>query len=252
MRRLVLPFDAYQLSLSEYYTVSAAQDRLIRSCMGNLGHEWAPVDRPSNADDSKNRRRYGVIETTVAERFGYHAPEKLLNPYQVAQREEQREAALSPDARKVALDPTHGCSIKSYRRLLRGADADYRRLNKLDAKDFKSAQTAPVMREALKSWSTCMRGKSYDYATPDEAIEDPRWWKDPRASASEKEIATAKTDVQCKRRTKLIRTWFATEKALEKKTLRQHEQYFHELAAAKQRQLRAAHAILADHGGAGQ
>ncbi|MGI5470007.1 hypothetical protein [Streptomyces sp. CA-132043] len=244
--RLVLPFDAYQLSLAEYYTVSTAQDRLIRACMGRLGHEWTAVDRPAQAVELKNRRRYGVIEPAVAKRFGYHAPKELLDPYQVAQLEEEREAALSPEAKKAALDPSDGCSLKAHRQLLRGTATDYRKLDTLDTKNFKDSQTAPAVKRAVRAWSTCMHDEGYDYPSPEEAVNDPRWWENATASASRQEITTARADVRCKQRTDLVRTWFAAEKNLEESTVRQHGRYFHGLKTAKLRQLRTARAVLTD------
>ncbi|MFI9031071.1 hypothetical protein [Streptomyces sp. NPDC053560] len=264
VRSLVLPFDAYQLSLAEYYTLSAARDRLIRTCLGRLGGEWPVIDRPARAVDWKNRRRYGVIETDVAARFGYHAPQNLLSPYPaVVQREEQREAALSPRARKAALDPRHGCALTADRQLLRGGDADERKLHTLDATAFKQSRSDPSVKKAQQAWRTCMREEHHPYTSPEAAVNDARWWKEDTAAgaseetnntsadASGEEIATAKADVRCKQRTAFARTWFTAEKTLQEKSVREHAHYFHGLKTAKLRQLRTARAVLKAEGARG-
>ncbi|MEU7484828.1 hypothetical protein [Streptomyces sp. NPDC042319] len=261
----MLPFDAYQLSLAEYYTLSAARDRLIRTCLGRLGGEWPVIDRPAKAVEWKNRRRYGVIETAVAARFGYHAPQNVLSPYPaVVQREEQREAALSPQARKAALDSHHGCALTADRQLLRGTDADERKLDTLDATAFKQSRSAPSVKKAQQAWRTCMREEHHPYTSPEAALNDARWWKedaaagsseekaDTSAGASDEEIATAKADVRCKQRTDFAQTWFTAEKTLQEKALRQHAHYFSALKTAKLRQLRTARAVLNAGGDGGR
>ncbi|UNO39400.1 hypothetical protein [Streptomyces sp. MST-110588] len=80
-RSLVLPFDAYEQSLDEYYTVKAAEDLLVRQCMRERGFTWKLLHR-TTADTTglKNRRRYGVIEPDVARTLGYHVVPGLLSP----------------------------------------------------------------------------------------------------------------------------------------------------------------------------
>src|SRR4051794_7492976 len=80
---LPLPFDAFSPSLAARYTIENARDRLTRDCMTAKGQDWKVIQRPMGLKDLRNRRRYGVIEMKIAERYGYHVPEGLLTPADV-------------------------------------------------------------------------------------------------------------------------------------------------------------------------
>ncbi|WP_128512407.1 hypothetical protein [Streptomyces inhibens] len=74
-RRLVLPFDAYAISTPQIHTIESAEDLLIRDCMREHGRGWNTLPGPSGIDWApSNRRRYGLIESEIAARFGYHLP----------------------------------------------------------------------------------------------------------------------------------------------------------------------------------
>lgn len=245
-RRLVLPFDKYVLSLEEYYTVSNASDLLIEKCMRKRGHEWKHVERPHDVDEVKNRRRYGVVESAVAERFGYHAPEVLINPYGVKKQEASRENGLTPGAKAAALS-RDGCVAKADERLSGGREPDYDKLSELDARIFAESQKAPEVERAMKAWSACMRKQGFEYDKPAEAVNDSRWWPEgssdeSAASRLEKETATA--DVRCKDRTGLVGRWFSAEKRLEREQIEKTPGFFRELASLKEKNLRNARAVI--------
>lgn len=246
-RRLILPFDRYVLSLEEYYTVSNASDLLIQKCMRKRGYEWKTVERPSGAVEVKNRRRYGVVESPVAERFGYHAPEELINPYGVKEQEASREKELSAGAKTAALSGD-GCAVKADERLSGGREPDYDKLSELDARIFEKSQKVPEVERAMKAWSECMREKGFEYDKPDDAVNDDRWWSkqssDESAGASRREKATASADVRCKDRTGLVGLWFSAEKRLEREQVKETPGFFRELTSVKEESLRNAHAVI--------
>ncbi|SCK13319.1 hypothetical protein [Streptomyces sp. WMMB 322] len=246
-RLLVLPFDRYVLSLKEHYTVSDASDLLIEKCMRKKGYEWKSVERPPDAVDVKNRRRYGVVESAVAEKFGYHAPEELMNPYEVKEREASREKELSPGAKTAALSGD-GCAVKADERLSGGREPDYDKLSEIDARIFEKSQKVPEVERAMEAWSACMREKGFDYDKPAEAVNDARWWSkgssDESAAASRRERATASADVRCKDRTGLVGLWFSAEKRLEREQVEKTPEFFRELASVKKENLRNARAVI--------
>lgn len=248
-RRLVLPFDRYVLSLGEYYTVSNASDLLVEKCMKRHGYDWERIDRPLDAAEAKNRRRYGVIESAVADRFGYHAPEKLLNPYDVRQREEARERKLTAGAKAAALSSGDGCVALADKRLSGGREPDYDKLSEFDARIFENAQKVPAVEGAFESWSACMREAGFEYDEPDEAVRNSRWWSEEpgpgeSAGASRLEKATASADVRCKERSDLVRLWYGAEKKLERRQIEETPAFFRELASVKEENLRNARKVV--------
>ncbi|MFJ8631062.1 hypothetical protein [Streptomyces sp. NPDC093568] len=249
---LVLPFDAYELSHEESFTVAKARDLLIRSCMRRRGHDWKTLDYPAHVDDLKNRRRYGVIESEVARIFGYHAtPEILSAANDVTERRKERDEQLGPDAVKAAYNEKNGCGYQANDFLQRdGANADYDDFNKLSSGLLDRAKKQPEVVAALRGWESCMRKKGYTYRTPDEAIADPRWWTEKSAAetadqASRKEeIATAVADVRCKQRTRLVKVLYATESRLQRQAVAHRHTYFEQLASAKAKNLRHARDVI--------
>ncbi|MGK5630410.1 hypothetical protein [Streptomyces sp. URMC 123] len=244
-RALVLPFDAYEASLADYYTLRDAQDALTRTCMRERGFDWPVIDRPTAVDENRNRRRYGVIEPAVAERFGYHATPDLLDPYGVSGREDRRDARLSDEEDRAANAPDTGCVITAHRKLLDDAraDVDLKLFNDLGERALAAARDEPDTARALREWSACMRGAGFDYPGPYEAMKDDRWWKDDTLPTRQ-EIAVAVADVRCKQRSGLVEAWFAAEKRLQERAIRDHPAYFTALKDAKQRHIATARAVL--------
>ncbi|QUH01925.1 hypothetical protein HUO13_14910 [Saccharopolyspora erythraea] len=245
-RNIVLPFDSYELSLSDYYTISDAQDVLARECMRDRGLEYPVIDRPTDAEEVKNRRRYGVIEPLVADRLGYHVNEHMPDPYGIAKKEEVRQAGLAEKEAEALGDPEVGCSALAYKTLVREADSDVSTdlFNGLGEKIMAESQTEPEVARALREWSECMSSAGFDYSNPYEAAGDDRWWKEGGELASKEEVVAARADVRCKQRVGLVGIWFEAEKKLQQNAIREHPEYFAELAAAGQRHIAAAKAVL--------
>jgi len=243
-RGIVLPFDEYVLSLKEHYTVSTASDLLVEKCMRKRGHDWKRIDRPSDATEVKNRRRYGVIEPAVAKSFGYHAPDEMMNPYDVPKREAARESKLPADAKAAALSSADGCVLKAEERLSGGREPDYDKLSEFDARIFEESKKTPEVDRAMKSWRTCMRKQGFGYDEPDEAVRDSRWWSDKSAGATPREKATASADVRCKKQARLVRLRYSAEKKLEKAHIKANPAFYRELTSAKKENLRHARSVI--------
>jgi hypothetical protein len=245
-REIVLPFDGYELSLGDYYIVSNARDALTRTCMRHGGFDWEIINRPAEVDEARNRRRYGIIEIPVAERFGYHANDELLDPSGISGKGRARDRELSPEAARAANSPDTGCAVKASKKLAKDAEADVgtKMFHTLGDRAMANSQKVPDVAQALRKWGECMQRKGFGYSTPRQAVNDDRWWSKGSDRPSKREIAVAVADVRCKQRTALVKVWFEAEAGLQRAAIREHSGYFKKLAESKQRQVAAARAVL--------
>ncbi|WP_437105686.1 hypothetical protein [Streptomyces sp. enrichment culture] len=231
---IILPFDAYELSLEETYQDSAARDELIRRCLEKEGYDWPAIEYPKGVQDPKNRRRYGVIEMPVARKFGYHPAPGMLGSRDVVEQRERRDKSLSAEALKTVYNEKDGCGKKASGYLLRnGGKADYDLLRQLSAEIFKEARSKPEVKKASRAWTSCMAEKDFNYKAPADAIADERWWSEESDRASSAEIATAVADVECQDRSGLINALYRTEKQLQQQAVIEHQRYFDSLMRAK-------------------
>ncbi|MCF1595467.1 hypothetical protein [Streptomyces muensis] len=242
VRDLVLPLDAYQLSVNEIYLIESAKDVLTRACMKKRGHDWDVIDERGRFPDLRNRRRYGVIEMPVATEMGYHTNARLLGSTEVTARKMDRENALDADERNDALDPENGCYRLAGDELARGTHVDDDLVDKLSSGSLKSALRNPDVSAAVRSWSRCMAEQGHEYKDFYTVGEDPRWANSEKPSRAERK--TAEADVRCKDRVGLVKLLRETEVAVQERDIRRHKEYFAEVASAKQRHLDAARAVL--------
>ncbi|MFP3990310.1 hypothetical protein U9R90_23195 [Streptomyces sp. E11-3] len=244
-KRLILPFDEYILSTYEVHTVESAEDVLVRDCMRDQRKQWSYLPRPSRRVlDPPNRRRYGVIESGVADRFGYHLPPERP---EVSRRSDAWDARskLPRDVQLAAYgaDGVSGCWEGAHESLLRNVPTvDDSLLNKWIKKDFDKAMRHPDVVRALGKWSRCMKEEGFAYPDPLSAAEDPAWSKTDRPSR--RELSVAKADVQCKTKVNLVSAWSRVETTLQREAIRRHPDHFNKLKLVKERHLDAARKIL--------
>lgn len=241
---LTLPFDAYSPSLAALYTISNAQDRLTGECMTAAGLEWKVIARPMTVKDLRNRRRYGVIETAIAEGYGYHVPTGLLTPSSVEKLYDAREASLSQSQKDAAYSRT-GCAARAARRFQQPTDTATGRLTEWDRASLLGSQRESGVAEALASWRGCMQQRGYSYPDPLAAASDDRWWADASAGPSPAEQAVAVADVACKDRSHLVDAWRGAESRIQREAIRRHGAYFGKLASDLEHDLAQASAVLA-------
>lgn len=242
VERLQLPFDAYSFSLADLYTISNAQDLLIKECMQARGHDWEIVTRPTEVKDLRNRRRYGVLEIRIAQQFGYHAPPGLLTPLDVEQQYDKRESGLSESQKEIAFG-TDGCGYEATTRLQPAASPDPSLLDQLSRESLEESQAEPTVAAAIVSWRECVRRMGFDYQNPFAAISDPQWWTDDSVGPSPQETAVAVADVSCKQQTGLIDLWHAAEVRIQERLIAQYPDYFHQLSVAMKEELAATQAL---------
>ncbi|MDG4858259.1 hypothetical protein P8605_08860 [Streptomyces sp. T-3] len=248
-REIALPFDTYKISVAEDLLIDSATDILIGRCMKAQGMRWTQLP-PAGARDVSppNRRRYGLIEEKVAERFGYHAPPESARAERRAAAEENREAGLS-DAEFVAANGRSGdggCWKEAYRQVVEdssgsGAGYDYEFLNTAAADAFEKSRRESGVQQAFHSWSACMKKSGFNYTDPLNAAADKRWQSKKPSGA---EIEAARADVRCKRQTGLVKVWSAADTKIQKAAVEAHPTEFRALKDTKQAQLAAARRIL--------
>ncbi|WP_327190830.1 hypothetical protein [Streptomyces xinghaiensis] len=247
VKSLILPFDEYELSPSEYNMSQNATDLVIQKCMRSKGLDWTVVERPTRTLDLTNRRRYGVIEIEVARAYGYHAPIELRDPDGTKRSEDRRWKKLTEEQQKAALgqgDNEGSCNALATEQL-DDSRMDYSLFNELSSKYLKQAQEDPRVEASMKAWSECMKERGKEYATPYDAINDKKWWKDEeRQIGSKEEMDTAVRDVQCKEKVGLIDKWYAEEKRLEEGAIARNAEYFRKLKEAKMTHLVAVKNVL--------
>ncbi|MGV9882057.1 hypothetical protein [Streptomyces sp. NPDC003006] len=243
-RHLALPFDTYDLSTADMQTVETAVDVLVGRCLRRQGIAWQSLSLPRGEADPTHRRRYGVMEPLIAERFGYHLPPDTPEAAK-RQRQHKARARLPMDVQIAAFGKTGtgGCWKKAHTSLLRqGPGPDIDRLYAHHTKTLAaSRQQAPVTR-AVRAWKTCMLAKGYRYEDPYEAGADKRWWNSRRPS--QRELATAVADVACKEETRLAIIWAGAETRLQREIIRTHGAEFERAATAKRRRLAFARGVL--------
>ncbi|QNP76238.1 hypothetical protein IAG44_40790 [Streptomyces roseirectus] len=247
-RALLLPYDRYELTPGDLATVQAAEDMLMAACMRAQGRSWTPLPAATDADPP-NRTRYGVIETAVATRYGYHQPPA---PPGVAARgaaEAARTARLTQADADAAFGKARtsqavgGCWKTAHDTLRKDVpESPHDILDELTLSSFNSSLKDSRVHHALSRWSTCMKKSGYSYASPLDAAADSEWQKTDRPSREETSVAV--TDVYCKEETRLVEEWSGVERGWQQQFIRERPDQFRALALAKDTWLYAARAAL--------
>jgi hypothetical protein len=212
---LRLPLDDYQPSLADAGRLARADRALLRQCMREFGFDYtAPDPAAVPGPRTWNERRYGLTDPAQAA-HGYWPESRVA-----VQR--PRSPAL-PAAESAALTgtgagtvhgrpvPAGGCAADAQRRLTARdpAGADRSLAQQLGSTTFFGSQQDPRVRAATEQWAGCMRAAGHPYAGPLDPPKDARFSGPGPAGAVE--LATARADVECKRRTNLVGVWFTVE-----------------------------------------
>jgi hypothetical protein len=240
---LALPIEGYIFSESELGQLTQAMNDLARDCMKRKGFDYRP-DVTDTPDIGVMDRRYGIANSYTAATYGYHFPTPKTGRANVKSLGEAGRIALrgKPGADGLP-DPDGGCVGEAKKRLAGdpdafGPDEAARRIN-LDS--YTRSQKDPRVLAAFRSWSSCMAAKGYRYASPMDAIDDPRFG---RAQTDPAEMSTARADVECKKKTGLVRTWFDVESAMQQTEIDQNAETLTRIKRHKEDQLKRAAAEL--------
>lgn len=241
---LVLPFDAYKPNPQQRVLLARAQALLVARCMRRLGVEATPPAltlQEVRSGDPGNSRRYGVVDTAVAARFGYH----LSRQGDPAKLPAWGAKLAEADRRHLyGTDDHPGCADQAAKALDEGAEkADWPWLALQDSHAVERSATKPAVTDALGRWQLCMNRAGFSYSTPEDAIGDRRWRLEQSAVSAE-EKRTAIADTACKWDSGLVAAWFAADADLQRGVIGENADRFAALRANLQHRLARAAELL--------
>ncbi|MFF0450493.1 hypothetical protein ACFYT4_29605 [Streptomyces sp. NPDC004609] len=241
-----LPLDRYELSADEHLAFRRAQRLLAQRCMVALGFTGFPLDPKTWGSGGRTVTLtvvgvgpYGLLDAGQARRLGYGVDTKWIAaemPRDRAMTERESEVMYGrPGDRDTAGGrpvPHGGCAAEADRRLNRGI-ADTGRMwayvSGRKAELDKKADRDPRVLRAWGIWSHCLVDRRLGrYENPVEAHQDKAWQRgqDGDTTRSAREMATAKADVECKRKHRTVAVWSEVQKELQRADLsRNRESY---------------------------
>ncbi|TMR10186.1 hypothetical protein ETD86_40605 [Nonomuraea turkmeniaca] len=246
--QLVLPFDAYKTTPEQRATLGNAHNLLVVQCMHKQGITIEPpAEDPAAiaAVEPGNSRRYGVVDTEAARRYGYH----LARP---PSPDTTRWAGKLPKPARHRLYGTaadRGCLDRAALALDRGArKADWPWLSLQDSLTLEQSAKHPSVTNAVKRWQSCMSQAGHSHPAPEAAIADSRWDLEKR-TVTEDEKQTATADTQCKWASGLVAAWHAADATLQRALIRDNSDRFAALRANLEHRLKRASSVIAAHEG---
>ena len=202
------PFSLIFESSAELFDRRDAYERLMDRCTTRYGFPFVPGDRyrpPTQFFDLA--QPYGPVDLATVTRLGYHDPESLATgsppePFWEGSATPSRvvfgtgeQVTTPPGAGDL---PRGGCDAEVTKTLggLRPA-ATVKRAGSV----FVGADKDPRWRAAVASWASCMKRRGYDYPSSVAAVDE---FRTAPGGPSERELATARADVECKNSTRQV------------------------------------------------
>lgn len=248
-----LPLDPYLVHTEQRRSVQDATRIAAKSCMSRFGFDWHGNDpTPQPNMDELAKRRYGLIDSDVAATYGYQAPPSASGDDGTTGRNKggfnpsQDELAVwrgtVPSGSKVNQRdvPAGGCQGEVDRIMEAGAPrSDTNLAQNLSADSYSKSRNDSRLAAAQAKWSACMKESGYTFRDSIEANEVD-WAKRSRAD----QIATAKADVACRKKTNLVGVWFAVDQAYQKRLVEKHAEQLELVRKQLDAELRNAAAVL--------
>ncbi|MFJ4771673.1 hypothetical protein ACIP88_21615 [Streptomyces uncialis] len=248
-----LPIARYGYSDDEYLAITAAELILARDCARRYGVTYDPPQATAMLAPPFADRRYGISSAREAARWGYHLPpqpdpasdsglsaaEQLVLYGRRATGETPRDATHR--GRRV---PAHGCLGEGVEKLRNpyefsaGADA----ASRIAARSFVRSRQDSRVRAALAKWAACMRKNGFSYASPMDPMKNPAFQ---RSGISRQEKETARSDISCKRGTRLLETWFDAEARVQRTAIARDTARLERLRGLHLAKVREARRIVA-------
>lgn len=178
-KKLELPLDRYRADAEEYLAIPRARRIVFKLCMQRFGFVLPNAPSIPNLL-SLRERRYGVTDAVAAAQWGYHPPEMLADSRQEAEQ-------LPPEADAVAVGqmksyrgrtvPDGGCAGEADRALNESAPSvpNPHQGEDLSTAAYRLTEQDSRVRAVFKAWSLCMKRFGYDYQSPWDANDDPRF-----------------------------------------------------------------------------
>ncbi|MFJ7422810.1 hypothetical protein ACIQXD_30030 [Streptomyces uncialis] len=231
---LELPLERYMQSYEQRVAIDQAVRDQQTACMATFGFAFRPppagTTPPPNPNDANMERRYGITDRVVAEQHGYglakgEPPAGASSPKLseaaamvlsggVREGDTKSSAPTSYEGREI---PEGGCSGWAPRKV--GAEGlDFSLVSRLNYESLARSQEKPKVRAALRSWSRCMKKKGYEVAIPFDAIHLTTG----KGNGSEKAVAIALADIDCKKSTDLVSVWYRVDSGIQREQIEQH------------------------------
>ncbi|MFI6492983.1 hypothetical protein [Streptomyces sp. NPDC050564] len=278
---LTLPLEAYMASYEDQVTVEQAANDLQQSCMKDYGIDLtlprAGANPPPSDNDANIERRYGITDRAEAEKYGYELPPALQEHTEQTMRDlsgvevEVLTGHTKPELPKAPKEVKAGEPVARPGQGTKPARAEYngKKLktggcigwskDQLDVKEADSTFVAQLAGDslvqsmkddkvikAIAAWSSCMDGKGHKgladpYKAMDQGVTND-------GEPSQESIALAVDDIDCKKQTDLVKTWFGVESAIQDKQIADNksqltgieEQHGKEIAAARKQMAASA------------
>ncbi|MFJ6757513.1 hypothetical protein ACIQNK_21105 [Streptomyces sp. NPDC091273] len=213
-----LPMEAYLPSDDERRQMAQAKAALIGDCMKSAGYaQWrAAPELPKVGPKTLTDWRYGIHDGDLAKRRGYKPEAAEQEAYDAAVNVGAVDgtSANGPDGQAL-----QACRGEVHTKL-KGDVVDYsEEAQKLGNEAYVRSKEEAEVVAAFQAWSSCMKEGGYDYKQPLDASDDPRFGG---PDVTPDEIAAATTDIACRDRTKVAKTWWEAETRLQTAALEKH------------------------------
>ncbi|MBD0841161.1 MULTISPECIES: hypothetical protein [unclassified Streptomyces] len=238
-----MPLDTYLLNPEQSETIDNAYRGIVSDCMKRFGFDYTLSQDPdSGYGDSPTTRidgRFGRQSAEDAEKWGYHSVgsdtgedsnpwggPKLTAGMQTAMNgSSDPKQKFGPGGQVINGEkvPDHGCVGEARKKLtgsVNGNTVDAKLATDLKFDTLTKAQQDKRTRAVFAKWSTCMKGKGFDYADPIEANGDEEWSKTPQPTQHEIQVATA--DQDCRKKHNVVGVWFAVDYAYQEQAVEQN------------------------------
>lgn len=237
---MVLPLEKYLSTYPEEIAVQGARDTVETSCMKRHGfRDWRTeplgVLPPPGNTAANMKRRYGLSDLAVAEKYGHHLPQDSVGRA-VPRKAETAEAAsvlrgVTHEGKRLrsfggVSVPKGGCTGETLDRV---GILDDPLAEELNGQSFLLSQEKPAVKQAMADWSRCMKESGFDVATVWDMEEV---YDEMSATVTDAEIASAVAEVKCKQETGLIEVWFQEEVKIQQGLIKGNRK---DLSAAKAR-----------------
>jgi hypothetical protein len=211
---LVLPLTPYYPSAQQMASMETVRSALIARCAQQAGFSRPAIIFGAvqwGRDPGRGQfYDFGVTNMAFAERYGYHDT-SMTDPWRTATGAPLPSRRSTSKAEKLAL---HSCADK-VDRSTGYLNSNWSNLvQDLAIQAGQDAKTSPSMLSQFREWSSCMAAKGFRYSTPLAALIGQQGnsgaingWN--TAAPTQLEIQTATTDVACKEKTGLIKTWIS-------------------------------------------
>lgn len=187
----------------------AAQQKLVRECMAERGFDYVELPSPQYEQSWVDGRASQTMTAERAESVAYH-PLPVLVPPELEAAYAALEQRTSDSAFSTALGAQPGeagelgCNIVAQQQINGEVDLqsdDFERVIGDGEQQIVAEVLAdPDYSAAVSTWAACMSSAGYDYASPEDAFNDPRW---STAEPDDVERSTARQDAACREQSNL-------------------------------------------------